>query len=61
VLATDITREVNNLAALRTLVETSKVSKDGVLLLNNYADRIQVEQNIAHSIVCVGVNDWCYQ
>jgi cAMP-specific phosphodiesterase 4 len=48
VLATDITREVNNLAALRTLVETSKVSKDGVLLLNNYADRIQVLECLLH-------------
>ena len=49
-LATDITREVNNLASLQTVVETSKVSKDGVLLLNNYADRVQVKQYIAQPL-----------
>ena len=34
------------LADLKTMVETKKVAGSGVLLLDNYTDRIQVNYNI---------------
>ncbi|KAL2090203.1 hypothetical protein ACEWY4_014891 [Coilia grayii] len=48
VLATDMTKHMNFLADLKTMVETKKVTSLGVLLLDNYSDRIQVLQNMVH-------------
>lgn len=48
VLATDMSKHMSLLADLKTMVETKKVAGSGVLLLDNYADRIQVLQNMAH-------------
>ncbi|KAM9437902.1 3',5'-cyclic-AMP phosphodiesterase 4D-like [Salvelinus alpinus] len=48
VLATDMSKHMNLLADLKTMVETKKVTSSGVLLLDNYNDRIQVLQNIVH-------------
>uniref|UniRef100_UPI00398F5079 3',5'-cyclic-AMP phosphodiesterase 4C-like isoform X2 n=1 Tax=Pristiophorus japonicus TaxID=55135 RepID=UPI00398F5079 len=48
VLATDMTKHMNLLADLKTMVETKKVTSLGVLLLDNYTDRIQVLQNMVH-------------
>ncbi|NXT72186.1 PDE4D phosphodiesterase, partial [Chaetops frenatus] len=48
VLATDMSKHMNLLADLKTMVETKKVTSLGVLLLDNYADRIQVLQNMVH-------------
>lgn len=42
VLATDMSKHMNLLADLKTMVETKKVTNLGVLLLDNYSDRIQV-------------------
>lgn len=42
VLATDMSKHMNLLADLKTMVETKKVTSSGVLLLDNYSDRIQV-------------------
>ena len=43
VLATDMSKHMSLLADLKTMVETKKVAGSGVLLLDNYTDRIQVE------------------
>ncbi|PWA14021.1 hypothetical protein CCH79_00016994, partial [Gambusia affinis] len=48
VLATDMSKHMNLLADLKTMVETKKVTNLGVLLLDNYSDRIQVLQNMVH-------------
>nr|XP_009304092.1 cAMP-specific 3',5'-cyclic phosphodiesterase 4C isoform X3 [Danio rerio] len=48
VLATDMSKHMNFLADLKTMVETKKVTSQGVLLLDNYSDRIQVLQNMVH-------------
>ncbi|XP_030743843.1 cAMP-specific 3',5'-cyclic phosphodiesterase 4C [Echinops telfairi] len=48
VLATDMSKHMNLLADLKTMVETKKVASLGVLLLDNYSDRIQVLQNLVH-------------
>uniref|UniRef100_A0A8C5LR55 Phosphodiesterase n=1 Tax=Leptobrachium leishanense TaxID=445787 RepID=A0A8C5LR55_9ANUR len=48
VLATDMSKHMNLLADLKTMVETKKVTSLGVLLLDNYSDRIQVLQNMVH-------------
>ncbi|XP_051277416.1 cAMP-specific 3',5'-cyclic phosphodiesterase 4D isoform X1 [Dicentrarchus labrax] len=48
VLATDMSKHMNLLADLKTMVETKKVTSSGVLLLDNYSDRIQVLQNMVH-------------
>uniref|UniRef100_A0A4W5PRY2 Phosphodiesterase n=1 Tax=Hucho hucho TaxID=62062 RepID=A0A4W5PRY2_9TELE len=48
VLATDMSKHMNFLADLKTMVETKKVTSLGVLLLDNYSDRIQVLQNMVH-------------
>lgn len=42
VLATDMSKHMNFLAGMKTMVETKKVTSLGVLLLDNYSDRIQV-------------------
>ena len=41
-LATDMSKHMSLLADLKTMVETKKVAGSGVLLLDNYTDRIQV-------------------
>jgi len=43
VLATDMSKHMSLLADLKTMVETKKVAEKGVLLLDNYIDRIQVK------------------
>uniref|UniRef100_A0A8C7ZEU3 Phosphodiesterase n=1 Tax=Oryzias sinensis TaxID=183150 RepID=A0A8C7ZEU3_9TELE len=48
VLATDMSKHINFLADMKTMVETKKVTNLGVLLLDNYSDRIQVLQNMVH-------------
>ncbi|XP_070102747.1 3',5'-cyclic-AMP phosphodiesterase 4C isoform X3 [Equus caballus] len=48
VLATDMSKHMSLLADLKTMVETKKVASLGVLLLDNYSDRIQVLQNLVH-------------
>lgn len=42
VLATDMSKHMSLLADLKTMVETKKVTSSGVLLLDNYTDRMQV-------------------
>merc|ERR1712038_571803 len=49
VLATDMSKHMSLLADLKTMVETKKVAGSGVLLLDNYTDRIQVLQNMIHA------------
>jgi len=48
VLATDMSKHMKLLADLKTMVETKKVAGSGVLLLDEYPDRIQVLQNMVH-------------
>ena len=45
VLATDMSKHMSLLADLKTMVETKKVAGSGVLLLDNYNDRIQVDSS----------------
>ncbi|NXE68256.1 PDE4B phosphodiesterase, partial [Calcarius ornatus] len=44
VLATDMSKHMSLLADLKTMVETKKVTSSGVLLLDNYTDRIQQDK-----------------
>ena len=44
VLATDMSKHMSLLADLKTMVEAKKVAGSGVLLLDNYNDRIQVRR-----------------
>uniref|UniRef100_A0A8C4NW19 Phosphodiesterase n=1 Tax=Dicentrarchus labrax TaxID=13489 RepID=A0A8C4NW19_DICLA len=48
IVTTDMSKHMNLLADLKTMVETKKVTSSGVLLLDNYSDRIQVLQNMVH-------------
>uniref|UniRef100_A0AAY4BC10 Phosphodiesterase n=1 Tax=Denticeps clupeoides TaxID=299321 RepID=A0AAY4BC10_9TELE len=48
VLATDMSKHMSLLADLKTMVETKKVTSSGVLLLDNYTDRIQVLRTMVH-------------
>ncbi|XP_076371691.1 3',5'-cyclic-AMP phosphodiesterase 4C-like isoform X3 [Tachypleus tridentatus] len=48
VIATDMSKHMTLLADLKTMVETKKVAGSGVLLLDNYTERIQVLQNMIH-------------
>ena len=48
VLATDMSKHMKLLADLKTMVETKKVAGSGLLLLDDYSDRIQVLQNMVH-------------
>ena len=41
-----MSKHMSLLADLKTMVETKKVAGSGVLLLDNYTDRIQVGSNI---------------
>ena len=50
VLATDMSKHMSLLADLKTMVETKKVAGSGVLLLDNYSDRIQVLVELLRSI-----------
>jgi cAMP-specific phosphodiesterase 4 len=43
-----MSKHMSLLADLKTMVETKKVAGSGVLLLDNYTDRIQVLQNLVH-------------
>ena len=51
VLATDMSKHMSLLADLKTMVETKKVAGSGVLLLDNYTDRIQVRQLLKVSLI----------
>ena len=51
VLATDMSKHMSLLADLKTMVETKKVAGSGVLLLDNYTDRIQVYQISRHRTI----------
>ena len=65
VLATDMSKHMSLLADLKTMVETKKVAGSGVLLLDNYNDRIQVLQNVQCKIMsndpscCRCCRTWC--
>ena len=52
VLATDMSKHMSLLADLKTMVETKKVAGSGVLLLDNYNDRIQVNASTIQNIQC---------
>lgn len=41
-----MSKHMSLLADLKTMVETKKVAGSGVLLLDNYTDRIQVLENL---------------
>ncbi|XP_033126544.1 cAMP-specific 3',5'-cyclic phosphodiesterase 4B-like [Anneissia japonica] len=43
-----MSKHMSLLADLKTMVETKKVAGSGVLLLDNYTDRIQVLKNVIH-------------
>lgn len=44
-----MSKHMNLLADLKTMVETKKVTSSGVLLLDNYSDRIQVRTKLLTS------------
>lgn len=46
VLATDMSKHMSLLADLKTMVETKKVAGSGVLMLDNYTDKIQVRAGV---------------
>lgn len=48
-----MSKHMNLLADLKTMVETKKVTSSGVLLLDNYSDRIQVSVPILLAIYIV--------
>lgn len=48
---------MNLLADLKTMVETKKVTSSGVLLLDNYSDRIQVNQHLSLFLMHVLVTE----
>ncbi|KAK7944788.1 hypothetical protein WMY93_000516 [Mugilogobius chulae] len=48
VLATDMSKHMSLLADLKTMVETKKVTSSGVLMLDNYTDRMQVLRTMVH-------------
>ncbi|GFY14276.1 hypothetical protein TNCV_3614641 [Trichonephila clavipes] len=43
-----MSKHMNLLADLKTMVETKKVAGSGMVLLDNYTERIQVLQNMVH-------------
>jgi predicted Kef-type K+ transport protein len=47
-----MSKHMNLLADLKTMVETKKVTSSGVLLLDNYSDRIQVSHYLSLFCVC---------
>lgn len=48
VLATDMSRHMDHLAHLKTMVETRKISGNCEINMENYSERIQVLQNLIH-------------
>ena len=46
VLATDMTKHMGLVADLKTMVETKRVAGSGVLYIENYADRVQVGEEL---------------
>ena len=44
-----MSKHMSLLANLKTMVETKKVTSSGVLLLDNYTDRMQVRNNQMHT------------
>jgi hypothetical protein len=55
----DMSKHMSLLADLKTMVETKKVAGSGVLLLDNYNDRIQVtRKDDILSLLCLGVSFW---
>ena len=49
-----MSKHMSLLADLKTMVETKKVAGSGVLLLDNYTDRIQVSYKVAISLrICI--------
>ena len=42
-----MSKHMSLLADLKTMVETKKVAGSGVLLLDNYTDRIQVKKSLS--------------
>lgn len=59
VLATDMSKHMSLLADLKTMVETKKVAGSGVLLLDNYTDRIQVRSSLSSVQSCNKRNHIC--
>ena len=47
-----MSKHMSLLADLKTMVETKKVAGSGVLLLDNYTDRIQVSVTLYHVMSC---------
>ena len=48
VLATDMSKHMQLLANLKTMVESKKVTGNSMIMLESYDDRIQVLQNMIH-------------
>jgi cAMP-specific phosphodiesterase 4 len=57
VLATDMSKHMSLLADLKTMVETKKVAGSGVLLLDNYNDRIQVNASTNKKHTTLQINN----
>lgn len=55
VLATDMSKHMSLLADLKTMVEAKRVAGSGVLLLDNYNDRIQVSQSTFYGKIYLSV------
>ena len=57
-----MSKHMSLLADLKTMVETKKVAGSGVLLLDNYTDRIQVRQlqkvSLIKKLVWIIVKIW---
>ena len=47
VLATDMTKHLQHLGELKTMVETKKVANDGILVLDKYSDRSEVALSLS--------------
>ena len=55
-----MSKHMSLLADLKTMVETKKVAGSGVLLLDNYTDRIQVGRKIPLNLIyflCAGSSE----
>ena len=61
VLATDMSKHMSLLADLKTMVETKKVAGSGVLLLDNYSDRIQVSERKLLLLATKQSSHWLFQ
>ena len=61
VLATDMSKHMSLLADLKTMVETKKVAGSGVLLLDNYSDRIQVSERKLLILATKQPSHWLFQ